>query len=138
MTDTPSKLSPIDEGGPAQTETLLSYYERQIAWSRETFGPALRTKGVIDHIRKELREIEADPFDLTEWVDVVILAMDGFWRHGGKPEQLLDTLLAKQTKNMARDWPDWRTMSEDQAIEHDRSSDEGALLTARKGGGERV
>lgn len=104
-------------------ETLETYYQRQIEWSRETFGPALRTKGIIDHITKELREIEADPHDLSEWVDVVILAMDGFWRHGGSAEDLFKALIAKQKKNMARSWPDWRTMSEDSAIEHDRSKD---------------
>jgi hypothetical protein len=103
--------------------TLETYYARQIEWSRDTFGPALRTKGAIDHIRKELAEIEADPHDLSEWVDVIILAMDGFWRHGGTAESLMPALLAKQAKNMARAWPDWRTMSEDRAIEHDRSGD---------------
>jgi len=104
----------VDEG-------IEPYFARQIEWSRETFGPALRTHGVIDHIRKELTEIEADPHDLSEWIDVVILAMDGFWRHGGSAADLMPRLLAKQQKNMARSWPDWRTMSEDQAIEHNRA-----------------
>lgn len=108
---------------PDGLETIQTYYERQIEWSRETFGPALRTKGVLDHIRKELGEIEQEPHDLSEWVDVVILAMDGFWRHGGNAADLLPALLAKQKKNMARTWPDWRAMSEDRAIEHDRSKD---------------
>jgi hypothetical protein len=104
-------------------EDLVSYLHRQWAWSKETFGPALRTKGIVQHITKELREIEAEPHDLAEWVDVIILAMDGFWRHGGKPEDLLPAMQAKQDKNFARQWPDWRTMGEDQAIEHDRSSE---------------
>lgn len=102
---------------------LVSYLHRQWAWSKETFGPALRTKGIVQHITKELREIEAEPHDLAEWVDVIILAMDGFWRHGGKPEGLLPAMQAKQDKNFARTWPDWRTMGEDQAIEHDRSGE---------------
>ena len=116
-------LSVPAEAVVGEPETIQTYYERQIEWSRETFGPALRTKGVIDHIRKELGEIEQKPHDLSEWVDVVILAMDGFWRHGGNAADLLPALLAKQKKNMARTWPDWRTMSEDRAIEHDRSKD---------------
>jgi hypothetical protein len=29
---------------------------------------------------------------------------------------------AKQAKNESRTWPDWRTMSEDGAIEHDRAN----------------
>ncbi len=99
------------------------YFKRQIDWSRRTFGPGLRTHGVLQHIRKELVEIEASPHDLSEWVDVVILAMDGFWRHGGRAEDLMLALLAKQAKNMARTWPDWRTMSESSAIEHDRSAE---------------
>ena len=99
----------------------MPYLHRQWAWSKETFGPALRTQGIIQHITKELREIAAEPHDLAEWVDVIILAMDGFWRHGGRPESLLPAMQAKQDKNFARTWPDWRTMGEDQAIEHDRS-----------------
>lgn len=114
-------------------EDLESYFARQIEWSRETFGPALRTKGVIEHIRKELREIDAEPRDLAEWVDVIILGMDGFWRHGGTPQDLLPALLAKQTRNMARIWPDWRTMRDDQAIEHDRTFDEAAFNPSTSG-----
>ena len=105
------------------SDTIEAYYARQIEWSRQTFGPGERTNGVLDHIRKELTEIAAEPHDLSEWIDVIILAMDGFWRHGGTAEDLLPRLLAKQQKNMARKWPDWRTMSEDKAIEHDRTQE---------------
>jgi len=104
-------------------DSIESYYRRQIEWSRNTFGPGTRTAGVIDHIRKELKEIEAEPTDLSEWIDVVILAMDGFWRHGGSAEDLMPRLIAKQQKNFARKWPDWRSMSPDKAIEHDRTHD---------------
>lgn len=102
---------------------MLAHLARQAAWSELTFGPGARTKGVVDHIRKELREIEADPTDLTEWIDVVILALDGAWRAGGSPEQIIRTIVAKQTKNEGRAWPDWRTADPDKAIEHDRSQD---------------
>lgn len=115
---------------PGPAETLESYFARQIEWSRQTFGPAFRTKGVIEHIRKELKEIEQAPHDLSEWIDVVILAMDGFWRHGGEACNLLPALVAKQQKNMARTWPDWRAMSEDSAIEHDRSGEARSLTPA--------
>ena len=95
----------------------------QREWSEETFGPGTRLLGVLDHIRKELAEIEADPTDLSEWVDVIILAFDGAWRAGWEPQQIIDAIKAKQAKNEARTWPDWRTMSADRAIEHDRSAD---------------
>jgi hypothetical protein len=93
---------------------------RQREWSRRTFGPSPRTLGVLDHIRKELKEIEANPTDVEEWVDVIILAFDGAWRAGWEPQQIIDAVQAKQEKNEARAWPDWRTMSEDRAIEHVR------------------
>lgn len=99
------------------------HLEGQRAWSLETFGPGRRTLGVLDHIRKELSEIERDPEDLMEWVDVIILAFDGAWRAGWEPQDIIDAIKIKQATNQARKWPDWRTMSEDQAIEHDRSED---------------
>ncbi len=102
------------------------HLERQRAWSSSTFGPGRRTLGVLDHIRKELDEIAADPDDLEEWVDVIILGFDGAWRHGWEPQQIIDAIKAKQAKNEARTWPDWRTMSQDQAIEHDRTSGGGS------------
>ena len=97
---------------------------RQKQWSLKTFGPGTRLLGVLDHIRKELAEIEADPTDLSEWVDVIILAFDGAWRAGWEPQQIIDAIKAKQAKNEARKWPDWRTMSSDVAIEHDRTMEE--------------
>lgn len=98
---------------------LVAHLERQREWSEKTFGPGMRTKGIIDHIRKELLEIEAAPDDITEWIDVVILALDGAWRTGASPEEIIIRLTVKQARNEARSWPDWRTMSEDVAIEHD-------------------
>jgi hypothetical protein len=100
---------------------LIAFINRQIQWSYRTFGPGHRTKGVVQHIAKELKEVEADPLDLNEWVDVIILGIDGAWRTGASAKQIADALQAKQTKNANRSWPDWRTMSEDQVIEHDRS-----------------
>lgn len=105
------------------TDAFTAYFQRQVAWSLNTFGPAPRTNGILAHIRKELDEVTKAPHDLMEWIDIMILAMDGYHRHGGDPTKLMDLLLAKQQKNFARNWPDWRTMSEDSAIEHDRSGE---------------
>lgn len=97
-----------------------AHLANQRAWSEKTFGPGMRLLGVLDHIRKELKEIESAPGDVEEWVDVIILALDGAWRAGWEPQQIIDAIKAKQAKNEAREWPDWRTMSADQAIEHVR------------------
>lgn len=102
---------------------LVAHLERQRAFSLKTFGPGTRAAGVIDHIRKELREIEDDPTDVEEWIDVIILALDGAWRAGFEPARIVEAIVAKQTKNEKRRWPDWRTADPDKAIEHDRSGE---------------
>lgn len=95
---------------------LANYVAAQKAWSADTFGPGRRTLGITAHIRKELTEIEADPDDVREWIDVLILAMDGYWRHGGKPEELAEMLGNKQRINFERRWPP--IQREDQPTEH--------------------
>lgn len=97
---------------------LIAHLERQRSFSILTFGPGMRTGGVCDHIRKELAEIEQQPNDLEEWVDVILLALDGAWRSGHQPEEICRAIAMKQTKNEMRNWPDWRTQSADKAIEH--------------------
>jgi hypothetical protein len=99
---------------------LVAHLIRQWSWSEKTFGPGPRTKGVIDHIRKELVEVEANPRDLSEWIDIMILAADGALREGFTPHEIALALEAKQTKNEGRKWPDWRTAAPDKAIEHVR------------------
>lgn len=99
------------------------YLAHQRDFSQRTFGPGKRTRGVCDHIRKELDEIAADPDDAFEWIDIVILGLDGALRAGLEPQQVIDAIRAKQARNEARAWPDWREFSEDEAIEHVRTGD---------------
>lgn len=105
---------------------LVAHLYRQRAFSLKTFGPGARTQGGGDHIVKELREIAKAPLDLEEWIDVVLLALDGAHRAGHDPEAICAGLEAKQTKNEGRNWPDWRTADPDKAIEHVRNEKETA------------
>lgn len=109
--------------GRLEVFNFEQHLQRQRDFSERTFGPGPRAAGVVDHIRKELREIEENPGDLAEWIDVAILALDGAWRSGATPAQIIDGLVAKQAKNEARTWPDWRSAPADKAIEHDRADD---------------
>jgi hypothetical protein len=99
---------------------LKNYLIRQKAFSLETFGPGHRTEGLIDHITKELEEVRTAPLDLKEWVDIITLALDGAWRAGHLPDDIVNQLEATLTRNTKRDWPDWRTAEPDKAIEHKR------------------
>ncbi|WP_295038280.1 dATP/dGTP pyrophosphohydrolase domain-containing protein [Sulfitobacter sp.] len=115
---------------------LKQHLIRQMAFSHATFGPGERTKGVADDIRKEVQEMLDAGGESDEWVDIVILALDGLTRRlayctgdgteRANPDQVAqiacNLIVGKQTRNEARTWPDWRTMSADKAIEHDRTS----------------
>lgn len=64
---------------------LVEHIDRQRSFSLETFGPGGRSTAIVEHIRRELLEISQDPGDLYEWIDVVLLAIDGAWRAGFQP-----------------------------------------------------
>lgn len=108
---------------------LEAHLLRQMAFSHATFGHGRRTLGVVDHISKELVEVVEAGGDSSEWVDVVILALDGLTRqlafcNGERAdparvaEMAVNMIVGKQTRNEARVWPDWRTAPEGKAIEH--------------------
>lgn len=107
---------------PPRIFDLVAHLHRQIEFSENTFGPGLRTEGLRDHILKELIEIEANPTDLMEWVDIIMLGLDGAWRAGHSPEQIAAGLDTKLTINERRKWPDWRTAEPGKAIEHVRDN----------------
>lgn len=105
---------------PMPDDSLTDILHRARAWSLETFGPGFRTEGVVKHIEKELDEIRANPMDAVEWIDVAILALDGAWRTGTAPEDIVQAMLDKYAENARRTWPDWRTLSQDEPSEHIR------------------
>ncbi len=110
-----------------KTDSFEDYLRRHVEWSHAMFGtPAdgRGPKGPLDHLKKETKEITEDPYDLEEWIDAIILSIDGFLRAGGKLTMVLPLLLRKQVKNAGRDWPDWKMTDPDKAIEHVRTADE--------------
>lgn len=103
-----------------QPDDLASYVRDHRAWSEKTFLTTTAT-GITKHIEKECVEVRKWPTDLEEWIDIMILAVDGYWRHGGLPEELLPRLRAKQRKNIGRKWVS--TGNPDDPVEHDRSDE---------------
>lgn len=163
-------------------DKLITFLSEQRQFSIEAFGPNPRLKGVHDHLRKEVAELQAAPNDLSEWADCLLLCLDGAMRAGMSPQEvveysgfdhapivaemalrchcdveelgghilelsdkvsqgkawvdvagkvaiaahrqgiqfsdLLNAAADKLEINKARSWADWRTLSEDVAIEH--------------------
>lgn len=87
------------------TDRVADIVARGKEWSAATFGPGARTEGTLKHIAMELEEIRARPLDVMEWIDVILLALDGAWRAGHSPEKIAQALHDKQSINMARKWP---------------------------------
>lgn len=115
LADFPSGMS----NSRASNFDLAAFFDAKTAWSRETFGPGDRYAGVVKHIRKELDEIEAEPSEAVEWIDVVLLAMDGAWRSAGLDGgEFVAVLKAKDGANRMRTWPDWRTLKPGEVSEH--------------------
>lgn len=113
---------------------LKTHLARQMVFSKATFGLGARTKGVLDHIEREIVEVRECHGESSEWVDLVILSLDGLtrqlWSASGYKktadeiaEMACGMILGKQGRNELRDWPDWRKADPDKAIEHDRSKD---------------
>jgi len=99
---------------------LIGHIVRQKAFSEKAFGPGERIEGLMDHIRKELVEIEENPNDIEEWADLILLALDGAWRQRYSAVDIARAIESKLAKNERREWPDWRTAEPGKAIEHVR------------------
>lgn len=76
-----------------------------MVWSKDTFGCGIRTEPLLKHIEEEIVEIrDSKGEDLYEWIDVIILAMDGALNAGFTPEEIGFALRHKYEKNKARSW----------------------------------
>ena len=101
-------------------------------WSKQAYGPGMRTEGICKHIEKELAEVRKDPTDPEEWVDIILLALNGIQRLDIGGEKILDWFFMKVDKNVARKWPDWRTMDENVPIEHKKDEEDDLEKSARE------
>lgn len=106
---------------------LKQHLTNQIIFSRNTFGPGTNRERLLAHLAKEIEETRESNGDSSEWVDILILALDGLTRQiahvdGYNPEanaqRACEILKQKQTINENRKWPDWRTTAPSAPIEH--------------------
>jgi len=88
----------------------------QIPWSKETFGWGKRTEGLLRHIELEIAEVRQNPDDPEEWIDIVMLALDGAWRTGYTAEEVIYILLKKMAIVRGRKYK--TPLSQDEVSEH--------------------
>lgn len=87
-------------------------------WNLKTFGPGNRTSGTIDHIKRELIEIEENPFDIYEWFDIIMLSINGAIRHGHSSQDIINAFHKKFEINKNRKWKNFEDVPEGEAITH--------------------
>lgn len=92
------------------------FIDEFIAWARGTFGEGDHTASLLAHVKEELAEVEERPGALEEYIDIIILGMDGAWRAGREKEiiprfsaaSLRDkSTLATIRKNIPHVWRDF-------------------------------
>jgi hypothetical protein len=108
--------------------TLMNFADKftdlifeQSKWSQETFGTDAERGpiGPLKHLAKEASEAQANPKDIKEHADILILWLDASRRAGFKPMQVVEAALEKMKENKARKWPPKGSMP-DEAVEHIR------------------
>lgn len=121
---------------------LEDFIARKIAHSRAAFGSKQSFTGVLDHLKKEIAEVEsaiAQDKDFSEiadeFVDCLFLSLEGVWRTIAASPLVnpmytddIASIVAQKIRdklniNEAREWPDYRKLSPDVAREHDREED---------------
>jgi hypothetical protein len=97
MTHTPSI--------PVNNLSFSEWHARQVEWSYKMFGsPAdgRDARGPLDHVKKEIIEILNKPTDELEWIDAIILAIDGATR-AGQPVTIIDAFFAQCVSKLRTD-----------------------------------
>ena len=73
-------------------------------WSQDTFGN-VGPIGPLKHLRREVLEVIAKPYDLIEWADMQFLLWDAQRRAGITDEQITQAMIEKLAVNKLREWP---------------------------------
>jgi len=61
-------------------KTYEELMKQKWKWSIEQFGKGYSYDGLKDHILKEIAELDKEPYDLEEWIDMMFLVTDGAHR----------------------------------------------------------
>lgn len=101
---------------------MYGLFETVQSWSRRTFGPAYERGpvGPLKHIKKEVDEALAEPQDIVEYADILILLFDATWRAGFTEQDLLEAANEKLVKIATREYP---KVADGEVCEHDRTKD---------------
>lgn len=86
--------------------SLGEFWDLHAEWSRTTFGSDAERgpAGPLAHMAKEIAEVQANPKDLMEYADLLLLLFDACRRAGFNFHQLRRAACEKLKINKARKW----------------------------------
>lgn len=93
-------------------------------WSDTTFGLHNSPEGCIAHLAKEVKELAANPYDLTEQADCLMLLLDANRRSGFTADDLLAAAWDKLEVCRGREWA---KPGADGSVEHVRHAGDPTL-----------
>jgi hypothetical protein len=101
---------------------LQELQDKIAAFNERTF-PGQTVHGVANHLAKEAGELAAEPGDLMEQADVLILLLQVCHKQGVSGSELLRNAFTKVEINEKRDWP--KEPAEDGTFQHTKESRDG-------------
>lgn len=101
--------------------TMDEFWHALSFWSQKTFGNDhdFGPFRPLSHLKKEVDEVLADPYDIIEYADCIFLVFDACRRAGFRFEDLRQAVNDKFKINLARKWA---PQTSDQPTEHVRDS----------------
>jgi hypothetical protein len=100
---------------------FVELWREQEAFSEATF-PGITPLAVARHLRSEADELIASPTDRLEWVDALLLSIDGARRAGMTCDELLALAFRKIEINRQRQWP--AVVDVNESVEHIRNPED--------------
>ncbi len=99
---------------------LADLADDQAEWSQATFGSDKERGpiGALKHLEKEAREAAANPSDVKEYADCLILLLDASRRAGFTLLDVVRAATEKMIENKSRQWP--KPTVADMPVEHIR------------------
>jgi hypothetical protein len=99
---------------------LEDFWSAQSEWSQRTFGAdSVRGPvGALRHLQRECDEAIADPSDVIEFADCLILLLDATRRAGHTLDDLVSAAERKAEINRSRTWPSPPPVDDGRPLEH--------------------
>ena len=88
-------------GGPWD---FFKVMENWAKWSDSVWGENRPPNGTVNHLVEEAAELAENPTDIMEYVDVIMLAVDGLRQAGFDFAEFTDAAIKKLAINKAREW----------------------------------